>query len=106
MTTRYDVLRDLVRASKLETTIDKNVTTHTRPFGRRRYEKWAQEQILGHGGYGIVWLERKMGDSDARAELRAVKCIRVPEPKAKSEAGQYVRELEALVMFSQEKVWT
>jgi hypothetical protein len=52
----------------------------------------------------VVWLEQKMKD-DSPAELRAVKGIRIPDRQTKPEGRQYVRELEALAKFSQEKVW-
>jgi len=104
MAAQYDILRELVRTSKLQATIDQNLTIHTRPFGRRRRETWTREQILGHGGYGVVWLERKVKEGGSPAELRAVKSIRISDHRTKPDGGQYVRELEALVMFSQDKV--
>lgn len=51
-----------------------------------------------------MWLEQKIKEDDSPAELRAVKGIRIPDSHWKLEGGQYVRELEALAKFSQEKV--
>lgn len=109
MAGQYGVLPELVRDSRLPAAITQNVTIHTRPPGRRaisRHETWVREQILGHGGYGLVWLERKIKnhDDDSSPELRAVKGIRIPEHQAAWDGKQYVRELEALAKFSQEKV--
>lgn len=108
MASQYAILPELVRDSRLQAVINdsENLTVHTRPFVRRnvsRHETWSRKQILGHGGYGIVWLEQKIKEDDSPAELRAVKGIRIPDSHWKLEGGQYVRELEALAKFSQEK---
>jgi hypothetical protein len=99
-----EVLPELVRDSRLQATVQQNLTIHTRPLGRRgvsRHETWEREKILGYGGYGVVWLERKVND-DGPAQLRAVKGIRISEPRTKG--ANYVRELEAMAKFSQDKV--
>ncbi|RSM09569.1 hypothetical protein CDV31_007675 [Fusarium ambrosium] len=96
-------LPDLVQDSKLDATIFQGeLTIHTHPLGRQiRIEKWKRHEILGQGGYGVVWLEHKVG-GDARAEAvrRAVKVVR-------NHGGRgpmcYSRELEALAKFSHEK---
>ncbi|OIW31909.1 kinase-like protein, partial [Coniochaeta ligniaria NRRL 30616] len=108
MTSQYALLPELVRDSRLPAAIDhsENLTVHTRPFGRRnisRHETWSRKQILGSGGYGVVWLEQKVKEDDSPVELRAVKGIRVPASQRKLDDAQYVRELEALAKFSQEK---
>lgn len=107
---RPDQLPELVRDSRLSATIDpeKNLTIHARPFARRassRLETWLRKQLLGHGGYGVVWLEQKVGDDSGQPhELRAVKSIRIPKNQTISQlhGGRYVRELEALAKFSQD----
>lgn len=100
-------LPELVRDSKLEARFHPNpdipvATIHTKSSGRRtiRQDIWVREKKLGHGGYGIVWLERNNESSQGRAALRAVKELRVHG----SRGGDYIRELEALAKFSQEKV--
>jgi hypothetical protein len=101
---QYNALRELVRTSKLLATVEPNQTVHTRPFGRRRHEVWIRDKMLGHGGYGVVWLERMLKAEGDQAELRAVKSIRIAGQEVELDGGQYVRELEALIMFSQDKV--
>ncbi|KAM0430447.1 hypothetical protein ACHAPT_005794 [Fusarium lateritium] len=100
MTTNPAPLPELVRDSKLEaTTFQDDLTIHTQPLGRRRRtEKWRRREILGHGGYGVVWLEHKVDDDDA-AGRRAVKVVR----NRGRGPVHYVRELEALAKFSQDK---
>lgn len=109
MASQYAILPELVRDSRIEAVINdsENLTVHMRLSGRRnvsRHETWSRKRILGHGGYGIVWLEQKIKEDDSPSELRAVKGIRIPDSHWKLERGQYVRELEALAKFSQEKV--
>lgn len=101
--TSQTALPELVRDTRLQATIQGELTIHTRPFGRRRYEKWTRKHILGHGGFGVVWLERRIKDDtqeDDPGESRAVK--RIDTSGRRSE--HYVRELEALAKFSQDKV--
>lgn len=107
MTSASD-LPELVRDSKLQAIVDGNVTTHVRPQGHRgtcRHEKWQRWELLGHGGSGVVWLERKI-EGAGTIELRAVKVIQMGgELNSKRHGGRrYVRELEALAKFSQDKV--
>ncbi|RSL79961.1 hypothetical protein CEP51_006949 [Fusarium floridanum] len=96
-------LPDLVQDSKLDaTTFQGELTIHTHPLGRQiRIEKWKRHEILGQGGYGVVWLEHKVG-GDARAEAvrRAVKVVRNHGGRGPM---RYSRELEALAKFSHEK---
>jgi hypothetical protein len=104
-------LPELVLDSRLEAGFQPNAlasdctTTHNRIVGRRtgsRQEKWLRKRVLGHGGFGIVWLERRVDERQNTPEYRAVKQIAVPRPV--SEGGRYVRELEALAKFSLGKV--
>jgi hypothetical protein len=74
-------------------------TTHFTLAGRR--EQWIRVKLLGRGGYGIVWLERK-ARNDATEEFRAVKQLEVPH--SVSRHGSYIREIEALTKFSRGKV--
>ncbi|RSL51161.1 hypothetical protein CEP54_011573 [Fusarium duplospermum] len=94
-------LPELVRDSKLEvTTFQGDLTIHSQPLGRGRTEKWRRREVLGHGGYGIVWLEHKIEeDGDAESVCRAVKVVR----NRGRGPIHYVRELEALAKFSQDK---
>ena len=100
-------LPDLVRLSKLDTTFPSGqectqhvkYTTQSSTDRRkvRKNEKWKKDKPLGRGGFGTVWLERCIaGDSNGR--LRAVKNI------PKLDAGDYNRELEAIALFSHDKV--
>ena len=66
-----------------------------------RQEVWVREKLLGHGGYGMVWLERMAKGSQTTPEFRAVKQIRVQKPI--TDGDLYIRELEALAKFSQDK---
>ncbi|KAK0644063.1 kinase-like domain-containing protein [Cercophora newfieldiana] len=101
-------LPELVRDFRLQASLQGSVTVHTRAPGRRgvsRHESWSRERILGNGGYGVVWLERKVKITDKNADaqataLRAVKCVKIPPSQTNF---KYVRELEALAKFSQDK---
>lgn len=101
------LLPELVRDAKLQATIENKRTTHTRRSGHRAIssESWEFEKILGHGGNGIVLLERKVKDDDGPAELRAVKGIQISHGQSKSAIMKYIRELEAFAKFSQKRVW-
>ena len=102
-----ETLPEFVRDSKLNTIFlnDRNgqfITSHIKLWRHIR-EDWIQRGDIGAGSYGIVRLEARLGggNSDSRT-LRAVKEIR----KHRSSSGtvRYVRELEALAKFSQDKV--
>ncbi|KAK4207893.1 kinase-like domain-containing protein, partial [Rhypophila decipiens] len=100
-------LPELVRDSELPVIIERDLTIHPQPFTRRsqsREEKWVRETNLGRGGYGEVWLERKVEGDESLPKLRAVKTIRIPENESIFElnGGRGVRELEALAKFSQD----
>lgn len=96
-------LPELVRQFRLETVIDQTKTVHTLLRGQRRLPSrvtWERvtERPLGHGGYGEVWLEKRVGNvQDHTPGLRAVKSIYT---NASSQRRDYVRELEALAKFS------
>ncbi|KAK4452641.1 kinase-like domain-containing protein [Podospora aff. communis PSN243] len=104
-------LPELVRDSRLQASSRGDVTVHTRPPGRRgvsRQESWVRDRILGSGGYGTVWLEKEVKTAGehrdaSAARLRAVKCVEIPAPNSQRASGKYVRELEALAKFSQNK---
>ncbi|KAF4985649.1 hypothetical protein FDECE_16413 [Fusarium decemcellulare] len=99
MTTNPAPLSELVRDFKLDaTTFQDDLTIHTQPLGRRRRtEKWRRRQILGFGGYGVVWLEQKEDRDAPEPGCRAVKVVRGKG------SVHYARELEALAKFSQDK---
>jgi hypothetical protein len=99
-------LPDLVRDSRLETTLRSKYTSHVYheadPSSRQRTverrEYWKREKRIGRGGFGLVWLERcvkgKLG-----VEVRAVK--QFPKP---NKTKDYIRELEAIAKFSHPRV--
>ncbi|KAH7171437.1 kinase-like domain-containing protein [Dactylonectria macrodidyma] len=97
-------LPELARDSELSTTFQSDLTIHTKPSSRRnapKAEVWRQEKMLGHGGFGVVWLQRRISESRVAPELRAVKQIEISDRN--SGAKGYVRELEALAKFSQDR---
>ncbi|KAF4464896.1 WD40 repeat [Fusarium albosuccineum] len=99
MTTNPAPLSELVRDFKLDaTTFQDDLTIHTQPLGRRRRtERWRRRQILGFGGYGVVWLEQNEDRDAPEPGCRAVKVVRGKG------SVHYARELEALAKFSQDK---
>jgi len=61
-------------------------------------------EVIGHGGGGIVWLQRKT-EGLGSVGLRAVKGIQTSaDVNTTSISRRFVRELEASAKFSQEKV--
>ncbi|KAM0209003.1 hypothetical protein ACHAPA_010903 [Fusarium lateritium] len=98
------LLPELVQDFKIEsTTLQNDLTIHARSLGRRKQEIWRRRDILGHGGHGVVWLEHKVdGDNaaDGVVECRAVKTVQT----LGRGPVHYIRELEALAKFSQDKV--
>lgn len=98
-------LPELARHSRLPTTFQKDkhfrvITIHTRSWHRR--EEWVRDEMIRSGGYGVVWLERREHSGFNSLEFRAVKEMRNHTPM--SDRTEYVRELEALAYFSQDKV--
>ncbi|KAK0665754.1 kinase-like domain-containing protein [Cercophora samala] len=102
---------DAVRDTRLPATVENNVTIHRISKVRQGNPSWRQERwvrhdnnILGHGGRGLVWLEKKEKILEAEEDrCRAVKAIRVADGKSTNEGVRYGRELEALNRFSQPK---
>ncbi|KAF1837853.1 kinase-like protein [Decorospora gaudefroyi] len=96
---------DLVRDSKLRTTIGSGITRHVIELAgsnarqrKIRYEQhWKRTENLGEGAYGSVWLEKLVG-GNFRMEERAVKIIK--KRVQKSQVIDYSRELEAIAKFS------
>jgi serine/threonine protein kinase len=96
---------DIVQLSKLETRFRSNpdCTEHVKyVFENERSrkkvykeERWTIKKVLGHGGFGVVTLEQCI-QGDNKGGLRAVKKIR--------KLDNYQRELEAIALFSHEKV--
>lgn len=101
-------LPERVRDTKLEFTFERrdnlDITIHVRSRGRRATrETWVRDGALGRGGFGFVWREHKLNEiSTPTNELRAVKEIWLTRSQASD--GEYVRELDALAKFSQDKV--
>jgi hypothetical protein len=99
-------LPDLVRDTRLETEFLDSLTIHSRnvfiPAARQRttIEKvsWSRDELIGSGGFGSVWLEKRLG----APELRAVKQIHTGKKQASH--LDCVHELEAIAKFSQTRV--
>jgi hypothetical protein len=100
-------LPDLVRLSQLDTQFSLNpeytqhiqyVPEDTRERRRvRKEERWKRIKRLGSGTFGDVWLEQCIqGNTEGKA--RAVKKIQ------KLDRNNYYRELEAIALFSHNKV--
>jgi hypothetical protein len=66
----------------------------------RQIERWEREpRVLGQGGMGKVYLERCIySNSGSVGTARAVKVM------TKTKEVRYERELEAVILFSHEKV--
>lgn len=101
-----DALPELVRDTELPTTFHHNnaLTIHYKRWDRRKRELWHRNQSsIGRGGYGHVWLEQEIDSQGNRkdSKVRAVKEIACP--KSRQNMKDYVRELEAIAKFSQDK---
>lgn len=106
---------DLVSDTELKTTFVPDCTKETvhsfnesdRVSGRRnivRTEHWHRRTRIGKGGYGEVWIEKCIkGGKSGSPVVRAVKQMPTGEHVERS---QYLRELEAIAKFSQQKVST
>ena len=98
---------DVVRRSKLETEFDSKTlsTTHIRHVSEnkasrakvRQKETWKHERSLGRGNFGLVSLETCI-HGQRSGDVRAVKKLE------KLQSGHYLRELEAIALFSNEKL--
>lgn len=99
---------ELIQTAKLHAELfpgGRRYTQHvhetSRPGQRavRQIERWEREpNVLGKGAFGTVYLEKcTYSDSGSLGKSRAVKVV-------KKEVVHYQRELEAVVLFSHEKV--
>lgn len=68
-----------------------------------REESWVRGKPLGKGGGGSVWLEHCLSVESQR-KARAVKAI--PKQSSSCQPIEYRRELEAILRFSQKRVWS
>jgi len=98
-------LSDLIRDYKLCTRFEKPHTIHlfndpdAPPSSPQRLEQWKKNRTLGHGGQGRVVLQTCTRGSRGYAQ-RAVKMI----PLKEGGRREYLRELEAIIKFSHDKV--
>ncbi|KAI0444862.1 kinase-like domain-containing protein [Xylaria telfairii] len=78
-------------------------TVNTQRAGRRiiRREVWIREKRLGHGGFGVVWLEKAHSVNQLSVGKRAVKELRIAQDDHRRRGC--IHELVALVKFSQKK---
>ncbi|KAI1179947.1 kinase-like domain-containing protein [Nemania sp. FL0916] len=76
---------------------------NTQPSGRRllHQEIWIRERILGHGGFGVVWLEKAHSSNQLSAGVRAVKELKLGQEDDRRR--ECIQELEALIKFSHRK---
>ncbi|PNP39232.1 hypothetical protein TGAMA5MH_08909 [Trichoderma gamsii] len=99
---------DLVRDTRLSTTIEDDVTIHhhedsddeNNARSTWREERWKATVRLGHGGCGSVWLQECV-EGGRGIDKRAVKII--PRMSLKDKKDNYVSELEAIAKFSQKR---
>ena len=95
---------ELVKLSKLETQFNPDCTVHIRYESSvrrtkvRKEETWRKERDLGRGAFGVVWLERCV-QGNTEGQVRAVKKIQ------RLQDGEYYRELEAISLFSHDRVY-
>jgi len=66
-----------------------------------RTELWRHKRFLGAGGFGTVCLEERI-DSDHQTRVRAVKTV--PIGKKSLSSATHIRELEAMIKFSSQRV--
>lgn len=100
---------DLVRDTRLSTTIEDDVTVHhhedsddeNNARSTWREERWKATVRLGHGGCGSVWLQQCVKGRRG-IDKRAVKVI--PRMTLRDKKDNYVSELEAIAKFSQKRV--
>lgn len=100
---------DLVRDTRLSTTIQGDVTIHhhedsddeNNARSTWRDERWKVTVRLGHGGCGSVWLQECV-EGKRGIDRRAVKVI--PRMNLKDKRDNYMAELEAIAKFSQKRV--
>ncbi|KAF7557839.1 hypothetical protein G7Z17_g357 [Cylindrodendrum hubeiense] len=99
---------DLVRDSRLRTSVSAGLTHHTyytsSPDARcrraRTKETWRRGRGLGNGTFGRVWLETCEAGPKS-SQLRAVK--EIPKDRTLSSSIDYSRELEAMAKFSHDR---
>lgn len=101
---------EAVRDSRWEADFQPNpsypsYTVNTQRAGRRiiRREVWIREKRLGHGGFGVVWLEKAHSINQLSVDKRAVKELRIAQDDRRRR--ECIHELVALVKFSQKKVY-
>ncbi|KAM3456708.1 hypothetical protein MY3296_001663 [Beauveria thailandica] len=96
-------LSDIVADAEIEAEVHSNYTNHvyyssSSTREKSREETWVRVKELGHGAFGVVYLERC--EESRRTRSRAVKKIR---KVISGHNVDYTRELEAVMKFSHEK---
>ncbi|VUC23016.1 unnamed protein product [Clonostachys rosea] len=102
-------LPEIVRDSRLNATFHTDgrdsYIVHKRGGAHRRAKEtqdvWVHEKHLGSGGYGRVDVQAKKSTHPGPRQLRAVKTILISDTELRSKRDFYVRELEAIIKFSQ-----
>jgi hypothetical protein len=105
-------LPEIVRDSRLNATFHtdgrQSYIVHKRGGAHRRAKEtqdvWVHEKHLGSGGYGRVDVQAKESKHPGLRQLRAVKTILISDTELRSRRDFYVRELEAIIKFSQVRV--
>lgn len=98
-------LPELVRDSQLISMTTDMETEHLRHSAPRilaRRERWVLKRQIGRGGYDDVWLQQQVEGTEV-GTLRVLKRIQTFTDR-RSSSRRFVRELEAVANFSQEKV--
>jgi hypothetical protein len=99
---RSNAISELVEHFRLDAQCRDDHTLVSLPVrGRRsekRQEKWTKLKALGQGSFGIVWLERKVGEDTK--DVRAVKEIRKGMGHQLAFNISYARELYAMAKLT------
>ena len=101
-------LPELVRDSQLEVIVQGHITIHTAPLECRDSDLpqyWETGEPLGRGGDGTVFLQEKI-QGPGNVTMLAVKqmILRADLTSEDHDSRRYLRELEALAKFAQDKV--
>lgn len=101
-----DLLPELVRDTELFAVMHSNsaLTVHSKQWNPKKREFWRRDQLpIGHGGYGLVWREQEIDVAGNLKDSRVRAVKQIQGLNTRSALKEYVRELEAIAKFSQDK---